>query len=167
MLYYITGGQRSGKSRYAQNLALTLSSHPIYLATSRVWDDEHRKRIKQHQTDRGPEWKTIEEETCLSKHNFNGEVVLLDCITLWLTNLFTDAGYNAEKALEIAKQDFDELLKQNFTLIAISNEIGMGVIPESSSVRQFVDLQGWMNQYVAKRADKVTLMVSGLPVVVK
>lgn len=167
MLYYITGGQRSGKSRYAQNLALTLSSHPIYLATSRVWDDEHRRRIEQHQTDRGTEWKTIEEETCLSKHNFNGEVVLLDCITLWLTNLFTDAGYNAEKALELAKQDFDELLKQNFTLIAISNEIGMGVIPESSSVRQFVDLQGWVNQYVAKRADKVTLMVSGLPVVVK
>ncbi len=167
MLYYITGGQRSGKSRYAQNLALTLSPHPIYLATSRVWDDEHRRRIEQHQTDRGAEWKTIEEETCLSKHNFNGEVVLLDCITLWLTNLFSDAGYNAEKALDIAKQDFDELLKQNFTLIAISNEIGMGVIPDSTSVRQFVDLQGWVNQYVAKRADKVTLMVSGLPVVVK
>lgn len=166
-LYYISGGQRSGKSRYAQNLARSLSPNPVYLATSRVWDEEHRKRIQRHQSDRGPEWKTIEEETHLSRLHFNGEVVVLDCITLWLTNLYTDLNFDVSKTLEQAKSEFDALLEQDFTLIAISNEIGMGVIPESASVRRFVDLQGWMNQHIAAKAKKAIFMVSGLPMEVK
>lgn len=166
-LYYISGGQRSGKSRYAQNLARSLSPNPVYLATSRVWDEEHRKRIQRHQSDRGPEWKTIEEETHLSRLQFDGEVVVLDCITLWLTNLYTDLNFDVSKTLKQAKSEFDALLEQDFTLIAISNEIGMGVIPESASVRRFVDLQGWMNQHIAAKAEKAIFMVSGLPMEVK
>ncbi len=166
-LYFITGGQRSGKSCYAQNLALSLSEHPTYLATSRIWDDEHKKRIQRHQADRGPEWTTLEEDLHLSRLNLQNQVVVLDCITLWLTNIFNDAGFDAEKALQVATTEFDSLAKQECVLIVISNEIGMGVIPESPSVRRFADLQGWMNQHIAKMANSVTLMVSGLPVSVK
>jgi adenosylcobinamide kinase/adenosylcobinamide-phosphate guanylyltransferase len=166
-LYFITGGQRSGKSRYAQNLAKSLSEHPTYLATSRIWDDEHKKRIERHQADRGAEWTTLEEDLHLSRLNLQNHVVVLDCITLWLTNIFNDTGFDAEKALQVATTEFDKLTEQECVFIIISNEIGMGVIPESPSVRRFVDLQGWMNQHIAKMADSVTLMVSGIPVCVK
>ncbi|MGL5272769.1 MAG: bifunctional adenosylcobinamide kinase/adenosylcobinamide-phosphate guanylyltransferase, partial [Phocaeicola sp.] len=77
----ITGGQRSGKSSFAQKMALALSPNPIYMATSRIWDDEHRKRIERHQAERGAEWTNIEEEKELSKHPLQGRVVLIDCVT--------------------------------------------------------------------------------------
>ena len=86
----ITGGQRSGKSSYAQKIALSLSENPVYLATSRVWDDEYRARIIRHQADRGKEWTNIEEEKFLSQHELSGRVVLIDCVTLWATNFFFD-----------------------------------------------------------------------------
>ncbi|NTV45035.1 MAG: bifunctional adenosylcobinamide kinase/adenosylcobinamide-phosphate guanylyltransferase [Chlorobiales bacterium] len=167
MIYYVSGGQRSGKSRYAQELALKLSDCPVYLATSRVWDDDHHARIDRHKKDRGDKWDTIEEEKFISKHDLSGRVVVVDCVTLWLTNFFTDAGFDAEKALVEAKHEFDAFSCQNMTGIIISNEIGMGVIAESNSVRKFVDLQGWMNQYIAQRADEAVFMVSGLPLRVK
>jgi adenosyl cobinamide kinase/adenosyl cobinamide phosphate guanylyltransferase len=83
----ITGGQRSGKSTKAEELALSLSSNPVYLATAHVWDEEFRLRVQKHQERRGPEWTNIEEEIQLSKHNLEGRVVVIDCVTLWLTNL--------------------------------------------------------------------------------
>lgn len=167
MIYYVSGGQRSGKSRYAQELALRLAERPVYLATSRVWDDDHSARIERHQKDRGESWETIEEEKFISKHDLSGRVVVMDCVTLWLTNLFTDAEFDSEKALAEAQLEFDAFSQQDMTAIIISNEIGMGVIAESSSVRKFVDLQGWMNQYIAQKADEVIFMVSGLPLKVK
>ncbi len=85
----ITGGQRSGKSTKAEELALSLSSNPVYLATAHVWDDEFRLRVQKHQERRGPEWTNIEEEIQLSKHNLEGRVVVIDCVTLWLTNLIS------------------------------------------------------------------------------
>ena len=90
MIHLITGGQRSGKSLFAENLVLSLSENPTYLATSRVWDDDHRQRIETHKDRRGNQWTTIEEEKKLSKHDFSGKVVLLDCITLWMNNFFFD-----------------------------------------------------------------------------
>jgi adenosylcobinamide kinase/adenosylcobinamide-phosphate guanylyltransferase len=90
----VTGGQRSGKSSYAQQLALSLSSQPVYLATSRVWDDEFRQRVLRHQADRGPEWINIEEEKYLSHCHLEGHVVVIDCITLWCTNFFFDILIN-------------------------------------------------------------------------
>ena len=95
----VTGGQRSGKSGYAQKLALSLSTNPVYLATSRVWDEEFRQRVLRHQADRGPEWTNIEEEKYLSHHNLNGRVVVIDCVTLWGTNFFFDNDSNVEKSL--------------------------------------------------------------------
>lgn len=86
----VTGGQRSGKSGYAQKLALQASDHPVYLATSRIWDEEYRQRIERHQRDRGPQWTNIEEEKQLSKHPLEGRVVVIDCLTLWATNFFCD-----------------------------------------------------------------------------
>ena len=86
----ITGGARSGKSSYAEQLALSLSTTPVYLATARVWDDEFRQRVQKHQERRGSEWTNIEEEKELSKHQLPGRVVLIDCITMWCNNYFFD-----------------------------------------------------------------------------
>lgn len=163
----ITGGQRSGKSSYAQQLALSLSAHPIYLATSRIWDDEYRKRIEHHQKDRGKEWINIEEEKHLSKHNFEGKVVLVDCITLWSTNFFFDNKSNVEKSLKELKEEFDKLTQQDALFIFVTNEIGMGGVPENKLQRLFTDLQGWINQYVASKAHSVYFMASGIPMKIK
>ena len=86
----ITGGQRSGKSREAERLALSLSNQPVYMATAHIWDDEFRQRVKLHQQRRGPQWTNIEEERHLSRHDLTGRVVVIDCITLWCTNFFFD-----------------------------------------------------------------------------
>jgi len=164
---FITGGQRSGKSSHAQRLAEENSKSPIYLATARIWDADFKSRVERHQSDRGENWQTIEEEFELSKHNFSGKTVVLDCITLWLTNIFYDTKNDVEKSLEIAQKEWDAFIQQDFTLFIVSNELGMGVHPMNEIARKFADLQGWMNQYIAKSADVVTLMVSGIPVKVK
>ena len=166
-IHLITGGERSGKSTYAESEALRLSGHPVYLATARVWDEEFRQRILRHQERRGPEWTNIEEDIRPSKHDFTGRVVLIDCITLWATNYFFDMQQDVDQALEALKKEFDTLVQQDATFIFVTNELGMGGMSESRTQRLFTQLQGWMNQYVAARADRVTLMVSGLPLTVK
>ena len=166
-IHLITGGERSGKSTYAESEALRLSESPIYLATARVWDEEFRQRILRHQERRGPEWTNIEEDIRPSKHDFPGRVVLIDCITLWATNYFFDMQQDVDQALEALKKEFDTLVQQDATFIFVTNELGMGGMSESRTQRLFTQLQGWMNQYVAARADRVTLMVSGLPLTVK
>ena len=88
----ITGGQRSGKSRQAEEMALSLSPHPVYMATAHVWDEEFRRRVAVHQARRGSEWTNIEEEKFLSRHDVAGRVVLIDCCTLWATNFFSESG---------------------------------------------------------------------------
>jgi len=163
----ITGGQRSGKSNYAQELAKKQSEYPIYLATARKWDKDFEKRIKRHQADRDSKWQTIEAEKELSKLKFLEKTVVLDCITLWLTNIFHDYKYELEISLNYAKEQWQEFANQDFNLIVVSNELGMGVHPEHEAARKFADLQGWMNQFIAKSADEVYLMVSGLPIQVK
>ena len=166
-IHLITGGERSGKSTYAESEALRLSGQPVYLATARVWDEEFRQRILRHQERRGPEWTNIEEDIRPSKHDFTGRVVLIDCITLWATNYFFDMQQDVDQALEALKKEFDTLVQQDATFIFVTNELGMGGMSESRTQRLFTQLQGWMNQHVASRADRVTLMVSGLPLTVK
>lgn len=166
-IHLITGGERSGKSTYAESEALRLSDSPVYLATARIWDEEFRQRILRHQERRGPEWTNIEEDIRLSKHDFTGRVVLIDCITLWATNYFFDMQQDVDQALAALKKEFDTLVQQDATFIFVTNELGMGGMSESRTQRLFTQLQGWMNQYVAARADRVTLMVSGLPLTVK
>jgi adenosylcobinamide kinase/adenosylcobinamide-phosphate guanylyltransferase len=184
----ITGGQRSGKSCKAEELALSLSDHPVYLATAHIWDEEFRERVRRHQERRGPQWTNIEEETALSKHDMTGRVVVIDCVTLWLTNILTPSdlpegegclpeygarrpssplGRSGEVSLNLAKAEFDKFTEAEATYIFVTNEIGSGGVSANALQRRFTDLQGWMNQYIAQKADEVILMVSGLPIVIK
>lgn len=166
-IIFITGGQRSGKTSYAEQLALSLAEHPVYLATAHVWDEEFRQRIVRHQQNRGPRWVNVEEERVLSRHDFNGRVVVVDCLTLWCANFFFDSNSEVEPALQALKAEFDRLIAQDATFLFVSNEIGLGGVSENQLQRRFTDLLGWMNQYVARSADEVYLMVSGIPVRIK
>lgn len=163
----ITGGQRSGKSGYAQQRALSLTKQPVYLATSRIWDDEFRQRVERHRRDRGAEWTNIEEEKYPSRHDLTGRTVVVDCITLWATNFFFDNQSDVDTSLVQLKEEFDRLTAQEACFLFITNEIGMGGTSPDELQRKFSDLQGWFNQYIASRADEVILMVSGIPVNVK
>ena len=184
----ITGGQRSGKSSKAEELALSLSDHPVYLATAHIWDEEFRERVRRHQERRGPQWTNIEEETALSKHDMTGRVVVIDCVTLWLTNILTPPdlpkgegclpeygarrpssplGRSGEVSLNLAKAEFDKFTEAEATYIFVTNEIGSGGVSANALQRRFTDLQGWMNQYIAQKADEVILMVSGIAVNIK
>lgn len=168
MIHFITGGQRSGKSSYAEHLALEASEHPVYLATSRIWDADFAERVKRHQEGRGKQWENVEKEVHLSEYDASGKVVVIDCITLWLTNLFFDNNEaSVDEVLEMAKTEFNQFTKADAHYLFISNEIGMGGHAANEVGRKFTDLQGWMNQYIAQKADVVTLMVSGIPLVVK
>ena len=162
----ITGGQRSGKSRYAEQLALSLTDNPVYLATAHIWDDEFRERVRIHQERRGPQWTNIEEERHLSRHDLTGRVVVIDCVTLWLTNYFFETS-DVSQTLETVKAEFNRFTSQDATFIFVTNEIGSGGVSGNAVQRRFTDLEGWMNQYIASRADKVVLMVSGIAVKIK
>jgi adenosylcobinamide kinase/adenosylcobinamide-phosphate guanylyltransferase len=168
MIYLITGGERSGKSSYAQNLALQLSDAPLYVATARKWDSDFQNRIDRHQQERDERWTNIEKEKHLSEIDFSEKVALIDCVTLWLTNFFVDTKNDVSLSLEEAKAEFEKIAKQpNTALIIVTNEIGMGVHAETHIGRKFTELQGWMNQFLASKADEVVLMVSGIPVTIK
>lgn len=162
----ITGGQRSGKSTQAERMALSLSTNPVYVATAHIWDDEFRERVRIHQQRRGPQWTNIEEERYLSRHDLTGRVAVIDCVTLWLTNLFFDTQ-DVALTLEQAKQEFDRFTAHDATYIFVTNEIGSGGTSDNALQRRFTDLEGWMNQYIAARADEVYLMVSGIAVKIK
>lgn len=193
-IYLIIGGCRSGKSRYAQALCEKLSSSPIYLATSSsegdYVDESMRERIRRHQKDRDEKiWTTIEESLYPSVHlkEFEGRVVLLDCLSLWLTNFMlecnafsmnedgnggtiskNDRFSAAERALDAIKEEFDKLSKQwNTTYVVVTNEVGSGTHGSDGIARTFVDYQGFLNQYVASQAWRVVHMVSGCPNVIK
>ena len=162
----ITGGQRSGKSTQAERMALSLSTNPVYVATAHIWDDEFRERVRIHQQRRGPQWTNIEEERYLSRHDLAGHVAIIDCVTLWLTNFFFD-NQDVDQTLELAKQEFDRFTAHDATYIFVTNEIGSGGTSDNALQRRFTDLEGWMNQYIAARADEVYLMVSGIQMKIK
>ena len=163
----ITGGARSGKSTYAEKLALAALSHSRLSCHGTHLGRRFCQRVIRHQERRGPEWTNIEEEKELSRHRLEGRVVLIDCITLWCTNFFFDLHSDTDRALAAAKAEFDRFTAQDATFIFVTNEIGMGGTSENELQRKFTDMQGWMNQYVAARADEVILMVSGIPLTVK
>lgn len=166
-IIFVTGGQRSGKSRYAQSLAESMSDKPVYLATARRWDEDFENRIRRHQADRGEQWETIEKDKDISSLDLAGKTVLLDCITLWLTNIFHDNGYDLNKSVEEAKAEWSKFADQDFRLIVVSNEIGMCLHAPDEVSRHFTDLQGWVNQHIATHADKVVAMISGIPLQLK
>lgn len=163
----VLGGVRSGKSRFATRLGRALSDKPLYIATSRRWDDDHARRIERHQRERGPEWQTVEEQKALSNVEVTGRAVVVDCVTLWLTNLFLDAAQDAERTFIEARGELGRCFDRDARWVFVSNEVGLGVHPTTEMGRRFADLQGFVNQHIAARADWVVLMVAGIPVAVK
>lgn len=164
----ITGGQRSGKSSFAERYALSLSDSPVYMATSRVWDDDYLQRIQRHQKDRGDQWQNIEEEKHLSQHSLNHSVIVIDCVTLWTTNFFFDQSEDSlDDIFQAVLAEFQKFTQNNNHYIFVTNEIGLGGISIDPVQRRFTDLLGWINQAIAKQADNVTFMVSGLPMQLK
>lgn len=162
----ITGGQRSGKSSQAEKMALQLTDHPVYVATAHIWDEEFRERVRRHQERRGQQWTNIEEEKYLSRHNLTGRIAVIDCVTLWLTNFFFETS-DVDQTLAAVKAEFDRFTAHDATFIFVTNEIGSGGVSPDAVQRRFTDLEGWMNQYIAQKADEVILMVSGIPVKIK
>ncbi|WP_158837659.1 bifunctional adenosylcobinamide kinase/adenosylcobinamide-phosphate guanylyltransferase [Polaribacter sp. L3A8] len=167
MIHYISGGERSGKSSYAQKLAEGISKNPFYLATSRICDKDFKARVDRHISDRDERWTTIEEEKNISAVIPDKSTVVIDCVTLWLTNFYVDTKYDVKESLKLAKQEIEKLVEIDAHIIIISNEIGMGLHATTESGRKFTELQGWVNQFIAKKADKATFMVSGLPLKLK
>ena len=171
-IIFITGGARSGKSSFAEKLASALGNNVIFLATAEVLDKEMAARIKKHKSKRNSTWKTVEEPiniNILNKFkNFEGAVIL-DCITLWLSNMIHKFGI--EGAENRILEDIQMLLKtartSRFTIIVVSNELGMGIVPENKLAREFRDIAGRCNQIIARMADEVYLMISGIELKIK
>lgn len=165
-IIYITGGARSGKSRFAQDLAEKLSCHPIYLATAQSFDDEMSDRIRRHQADRDSRWRTHEEPlnlvSALATYN-RDDVILVDCLTLWLSNILLVQSDVVTETNNLISY----LTTQQATLIFVSNEVGMGIVPDNVLARKFRDTAGQLNQAVAEKSDAAYLLVSGLPLRLK
>jgi adenosylcobinamide kinase / adenosylcobinamide-phosphate guanylyltransferase len=180
---FILGGQRSGKSRRAELLARDwLSASPahraVLVATGQPWDDEMRQRIARHQTDRAlrvPGMSTLEEPLALAdalrRQSQAHTVVVVDCLTLWLTNLMmpADAAQARDEAAVIAAGEAlcAAISEAQGPVVLVGNEIGLGVIPMGREVRGFVDALGRLNQAVAAACERVTFMAAGLPMVFK
>ena len=167
MITYISGGERSGKSSFAQKMALELSDSPVYLATAKAYDGNFEERIKRHQAERNERWTNLEERFELSQVLPSNRIVVIDCVTLWLSNYFSKTKGNRDESLELAKAEFEKLKDYEGHLIFISNEIGMGTHADTQVGRDFVEVQGWINQHIAKAADEAYFMVSGLPLKLK
>jgi adenosylcobinamide kinase / adenosylcobinamide-phosphate guanylyltransferase len=165
-LTLVLGGARSGKSRYAESLITALPPPWIYVATAEARDTEMAERIAAHRTRRKTGWQTIESPHELAgafKAGPAGAPVLVDCLTLWLSNrMLAEADVDAEIGhLEVA------LSGHTGAVVLVSNEVGFGIVPDNALARRFRDLQGHLNQRLAARADRVVLVVAGLPLVVK
>lgn len=163
----VTGGQRSGKSEFAERLILGMSDHPLYLATAEIADEEFAERVRRHRARRGPEWENIDEPFPPGIHDLRGRTILLDCVTLWASNLFFRHGEKADKAYEAFCEDFERLIATGSRIIFVTNEIGLGGVSENAMRRHFTDLQGRVNSLIASRCDEVYMCVSGIPVKIK
>lgn len=180
----ITGGARSGKSSYAERLARDMGGSVLYIATSIPFDEEMKSRVKKHRESRPSEWDTYEGYRdigqVISEKNRQYKGILLDCITVMVTNLlleypgidYDNACYEdfseAEKAIkEEVRELMDSVGKSEATVIMVTNELGSGIVPENLLGRVFRDIAGRMNQYIAERCDEVYLTVCGLPLKLK
>lgn len=165
----VLGGARSGKSTYAQALAERWWPHPLYLATAETLDAEMANRVKLHKKQRGPCWDCIEETLDIARIIFGTDPVrdgvLLDCATLWLTNVFLKEGVESVRPRKQAL--LDSLKATTTSVIIVSNEVGMGIVPEYPMGRDFRDQQGWLNQELAAAADTVIFVIAGIPMVLK
>ncbi|MDU2065836.1 MAG: bifunctional adenosylcobinamide kinase/adenosylcobinamide-phosphate guanylyltransferase [Sporomusaceae bacterium] len=175
----ITGGARSGKSEFAEELAQKLGKEEslAYIATAQIYDEEMRQRVLMHQARRDKQWQTFEApyhaaETIRASATSN-DVILFDCLTLYLTNLLLAPDHPQDDAahLDLILQEIDQLLVAargcGKTVLFVTNEVGAGIVPENALARKYRDWAGWVNQKVAKTADEVYFVVCGLPVEIK
>ncbi len=169
-LYFITGGARSGKSAYAEKLANGLKGRRAYIATAQALDAEMAARIEKHRKGRGTAWDTFEEplavDELLAKLDSRYDIVLLDCLTLWLSNVMA----HTEDDQSVTRRS-EELVKavRDFggSCIVVSNEVGLGVVPDNPLARRFRDFAGILNQHMAQAADEVYFTAAGIPVKIK
>jgi adenosylcobinamide kinase/adenosylcobinamide-phosphate guanylyltransferase len=164
-LTLVIGGARSGKSRHAEALVAATGLPRIYIATAEAWDDEMRARIDQHRMDRGAGWETVEapQDLATALAVPAGRVVLVDCLTLWLTNrLLADADLAADTTALLRALDACPA-----PVVMVTNELGWSIVPENALARRFRDAQGRLNQTLAARADHVVAVIAGLPLVLK
>jgi adenosylcobinamide kinase / adenosylcobinamide-phosphate guanylyltransferase len=162
----VLGGARSGKSAFAETLACEAAPDRVYLATATAGDDEMAARIAHHRARRGAGWRTIEEPlelvAVLAREAGAGRAVLVDCLTLWLSNLM-----HAGRDVEAATQELVACLLQARGIVLVSNEVGLGLVPETPLGRRFRDAQGRLNQAIAAVADNVVFIAAGLPLWLK
>lgn len=163
----VLGARRSGKSRFAEGLATASSRSLVYIATAEAGDDEMAERIAQHRARRGDGWQTIEEPlelpAALGSVVGPERVVLVDCLTLWLSNLM-----QAERAIGSAIESLLATLESAAgPAILVSNEVGAGIVPMNALARRYADAQGFLNQRVAASVDRVVLMTAGIPLQIK
>ncbi|MDD2365692.1 MAG: bifunctional adenosylcobinamide kinase/adenosylcobinamide-phosphate guanylyltransferase [Desulfuromonadaceae bacterium] len=169
-IIFITGGARSGKSTFAEQAALQFGAPLAYLATSQILDNEMDERVRHHRERRGDEWYTIEEPLLLAealeKADAKYKAILVDCLTLWLSNLLFKYEAENEK-IELRVEEQVQRLKATLQWMAtpvllVSNEVGMGIVPENKLARLFRDIAGMTNQTMAKAADEVHMVISGI-----
>jgi adenosylcobinamide kinase/adenosylcobinamide-phosphate guanylyltransferase len=170
-LVFVTGGCRSGKSRYALQTAEKIAAtRKIYIATCAPQDDEMQQRVARHQKERGPNWVTVEAPLHLPQviveNSPGAHVILIDCLTLWTSNLML-ATHDETLLKNKMEQLVQALVAADCPVVVVSNEVGSGIVPENRLARRFRDIVGWLNQSVAACADRVVWMVAGIPVTVK
>ena len=177
MITLVLGGAKSGKSLYAENLAIRSQKELVYIATAQAYDGEMKQRISLHQRRRikqEVEWLTIEEPIALAKvlqqldhdqRNTNSHLILIDCLTLWLSNLLCNLNQQQQQ-IEIDKL-LDFLSNCQVDVVMVSNETGLGIVPMNQLSRQFIDLAGSLHQQIAQLSDHVILTVAGLPLLLK
>ncbi len=164
-LTLLLGGARSGKSRHAEAIMAGLPSPWIYLATGRAWDEEMQARIAEHRARRGPGWRTIEVPLAMpaALDAAGANPVLVDCLTLWLTNLLLEPC-DIEQAVADC---LAALQRRTAPTLLVGSEVGLGIVPDNALARRFRDEAGRLHQRIAAVADQVVLMVAGLPLLVK
>ena len=170
-LVFVIGGCRSGKSNYAlQTVEKMTAKRKIYIATCVPQDAEMQQRVARHQKQRGQHWATVEEPLelprAIEENSRKADVLLIDCLTLWTSNLLMETQDEARLKNKI-EQLVQALAGADCPAVVVSNEVGSGIVPENQLARQFRDIAGWLNQSVAAQADKVVWMVAGIPVTVK
>lgn len=179
-IIFIVGGVRSGKSAFALKRAKIIEGRRLYIATAQPLDGEMEERINKHRKERGDDWDTVEEPISIVeviKKSKNYGVVLLDCLTLWISNLMhkklrleedgpATPGFKEELG-KVVKDLLSTCKDSDASIIIVSNEVGLGIVPDNPLARRFCDIAGYVNQRVAEAADEVFFMVSGIPMKVK
>lgn len=170
-IIFIIGGARSGKSSFALNEASKIKGQKAYIATAEALDNEMKKRIEKHKEDRGDEWDTYEEPVkiidVLADIKNKYSVVVLDCLTVWLSNIMQNRLNIENKISAFVKSLEDSSPHSPCHVFIVSNEVGIGIVPENKMAREFRDLAGFLNQKVAGIADEVYLLTAGIPIKIK